>query len=182
MQDMLVVAKVLSSHGLHGAVRLKSFTQDPETLFSFAHLLCEKENKMFRVKTRKPTKDASIFLVRFEGVTSRNDSDTLKGLTLCVEKGMLPDVSLEEDVFYHADLIGVKALALEEGWEGTVRAIHHIGESDVLEILPLDQAGDKTSHMIPFTKAFVPEINLKEGVILFRVWDKKDPKTGGKSD
>lgn len=166
---MLVVGKIVGSHGIQGAVRLKSFTEKPETLFSFPHLLCETDDRTFKVKTHKPTKDPAVFLVRFEGVTSRNDADALKGTVLCIPEDMLPDLGKEEDVFYHKDLIGMKAQEIEQGWTGTLCAIHRIGESDVLEVKPDD---GKASCLIPFTQHFVPEVRLKEGLVLFRAWDK----------
>jgi 16S rRNA processing protein RimM len=46
-------------------------------------------------------------LMRLDGVGSREDAEALRGYTLCVPRGALPE--LEEGEYYHADLIGLEA-------------------------------------------------------------------------
>jgi len=74
---------------------------------------------------------------------------------LYIPRARLPKID-ESDTFYHADLIGLKAVTQNGDEVGTVSAIHNFGASDVIEIKP--PAGD--SLLMPFTDATVPEIDL----------------------
>lgn len=66
----------------------------------------------------------------------------------------------EEDEFYYADLIGLKAFDEHEAEIGIVIALHNFGAGDIIEIKA--NAGDQ-SLMLPFTKKIVPSIDLEKG-------------------
>ena len=45
-------------------------------------------------------------MVRFKGIADRNAAEALTGTELFVDRSALPE-ELEEDEFYHADLVGL---------------------------------------------------------------------------
>jgi len=94
-----------------------------------------------------------------DGVGDRNAAEALKGLRLYVARSELPEA--DEDEFYHADLLGLKVVMVEGGAEvGTVRAIIPAGATEVLEI---DGGPGEYTLLVPFTRAVVPEIDIKAG-------------------
>jgi 16S rRNA processing protein RimM len=94
-----------------------------------------------------------------DGVGDRNAAEALKGLRLYVARSKLPEA--DEDEFYHADLLGLKVVMVEGGAEvGTVRAIIPAGATEVLEI---DRGPGEYTLLVPFTRAVVPEIDIKAG-------------------
>jgi 16S rRNA processing protein RimM len=94
-----------------------------------------------------------------DGVGDRNAAEALKGLRLYVARSELPEA--DEDEFYHADLLGLKVVMVEGGAEvGTVRAIIPAGATEVLEI---DRGPGEYTLLVPFTRAVVPEIDIKAG-------------------
>ena len=64
--------------------------------------------------------------------------------------------------FYHADLIGLTALAEGGRVLGTVVAVHDFGAGDLLEI----SAEDGTELLVPFTATAVPEVDLEGGHLM----------------
>jgi 16S rRNA processing protein RimM len=47
-----------------------------------------------------------VVVVRLKGVNDRNAAEALTGTELFVDRSMLPD-DLEDEEFYHADLVGL---------------------------------------------------------------------------
>ena len=94
-------------------------------------------------------------MARIAGIADRDAAEKLRNVDLYIPRARLPKID-EADTFYHADLIGLKAVTQNGDEVGTVSAIHNFGASDVIEIKP--PAGD--SLLMPFTDATVPEIDL----------------------
>jgi 16S rRNA processing protein RimM len=94
-------------------------------------------------------------------VDDRNAAERLTNIKLFVSRDRLPPA--DDDEFYHADLIGLAAVTADGAAVGTVVAIHDFGAGDILELRP--PAGGATI-MLPFTDAFVPEIDVAGGRIV----------------
>lgn len=157
LENPVQLAVVGAAHGIKGEVRVKSFAEDPLALGRYGPLHTE-SGQALKVKDVRPAKN--VVIVRFEGVSDRSAAEALTGQALYVDRSALPD-QLEEEEFYHADLIGLPALDETGEKVGKVLAIHDFGAGDVLEIRP----DSGPSVMVPFTREAVPEIDFEEGVI-----------------
>ena len=62
--------------------------------------------------------------------------------------------------FYHADLVGLAAVDAGGAAIGTVVAVRNYGAGDLLEIA---LAGSRDTELVPFTEAFVPEVQHRRG-------------------
>lgn len=146
------------AHGTKGEVKVKTFTAAPLDLAAYGNLY-DKNGKQFEINDIRIQKNAVI--VRFSGVNDRNTAEFLKGTELYVERDQLPD-DLDEDEFYHTDLIGL-TVKNEQGQKiGTVHALFDFGGGDLLELKLTKQK----MVLIPFSKAAVPEIKIEEGFIV----------------
>lgn len=162
MTDRICVAQIIGSHGVHGRLRVKSFTADPEAVFDYNPLTDEAGARSFTLRMTGMGKDH--FLVEATGVKGRDAADALKGVKLFVPRDRLPGLE-DEDEFYHADLIGMETVT--EGPEGdaafgTIKAIHDFGAGDVLELV---HVSGKTVF-VPFSNACVPVIDVKAGRVV----------------
>lgn len=162
MTDRICVAQIIGSHGVHGRLRVKSFTADPEAVFDYNPLTDEAGARSFTLRMTGMGKDH--FLVEAAGVKGRDAAEALKGVKLFVPRDRLPGLE-DEDEFYHADLIGMETVT--EGPEGdaafgTIKAIHDFGAGDVLELV---HVSGKTVF-IPFSRAVVPVVNVKAGRVV----------------
>ena len=93
-----------------------------------------------------------MLVVRFKGITDRNQAEALNGLELSIPRDRLPPPA--EDEYYHADLIGLAAITLSGETLGTVIAVHNYGAGDLLEVAP--SRGE--TLLVPFTREVVPEV------------------------
>ncbi len=152
LHNPILMATIGAAHGIRGEVHVKTFTGDPLALGDYGPLHA-RDGRTFVILDLRPQKE--VLVVRLEGVADRNAAEALNGTELFVDRSVLPD-DLEEDEFYHADLIGL-AVVDESGTKvGTVKALHDFGGGDIIEIAT---SGGRT-ELIPFTRAAVPAIDV----------------------
>jgi 16S rRNA processing protein RimM len=152
-RDKVCVARIGAAHGVRGEVKLWSFTEDPAAVADYGPLETQDGSQRFEIEALRPAKDH--FVARIVGIADRDAAEKLRNVDLYIPRARLPKID-EADTFYHADLIGLKAVTQNGDDVGTVSAIHNFGASDVIEIKP--PAGE--SLLMPFTDATVPEIDL----------------------
>jgi 16S rRNA processing protein RimM len=161
--DLVLLGEFGRPHGLHGEVRVKSYTGDPTAIAEYGPLrLPDGRTVELEDARQAPGGSPDLLIVRVKGVSDRNAVEALNRLTLAVVRDRLGEAA-EEDEFFLADLIG---LAVEDGHGtaiGTVVAVPNYGGGDLLEIRPA--AGGPTA-LLPFTKAFVPTLDIAGGRIV----------------
>ena len=137
---LVTLAAITGAHGVRGEVRLKLFTDSPASLAAHQTVLVNgREHRLLHVggTAKSPT-------ARLEGLTDRTAAEGLRGALIEVDRAALPP--LEEDEYYHADLIGLPCLGRDGTPLGMVSAVENYGAGDLLEV----QADDGRKALIPF--------------------------------
>ncbi|MEI6556834.1 MAG: ribosome maturation factor RimM [Rhodospirillaceae bacterium] len=150
------VGEIVGVHGVRGLVRLKSFTADPAAVAAYGPVEDEAGRRKFVLRLQSAAK--GLWVARVEGIETREAAETLKGVGLYIDRGLLPEP--EEGEFYHTDLIGLRAERAGDGGSlGVVLAVHDFGAGTMLELaLP-----DGQTEMVPFSLAVVPVVDLAGG-------------------
>ena len=149
---------IAGAHGIKGQVRLRSFTDDPESIFDYKPLTDEKGERTFSLDAVGVNKD--LYIVAIKGVKDRNEAEALRGTKLFFERTKLPKV--KKGQYYEADLIGLVVKDKMGKTYGKILASHDYGAGAFLEI----GASKKDSFMLPFTDACVPSIDVDDGCAL----------------
>jgi 16S rRNA processing protein RimM len=158
MSALVCVARIGAAHGVRGAVKLWTFTEDPFAIRHYGPLLSKDGNRQFEVATAREAKDHLV--ATFKGVTTRDEAERLNGIELYVARDKLP--ATDDDEYYHTDLIGLAAVTTDGDPLGRVLAIHNFGAGDIIEIAP----PKGPTMLLPFTNAVVPEVDLKSGHVV----------------
>lgn len=137
----VTLAVVIGAHGVSGEVRLKVFADDLAAHRAF-------NDGALTLKSVRPGNNGAI--ARFAEIADRNAADKLRGTELTVPRDALPP--LGEGEYYHADLIGLTAIAESGESIGTVVAVENFGAGDVLEI----ERPDGKRFMVPMRPDAVP--------------------------
>lgn len=168
LQNPVQLGVIGAPHGIKGEVRVKTFTEDPLALGEYGPLTTE-DGTTLTVRSVRPAK--TVVVVRFKEVQDRDAAEALNGKGLFVERAALPD-NLDEEEFYHADLIGLQVQDGSGMTIGRVIGIHNFGAGDMLEIRAQQGAG----FFVPFTMLAVPEIDFDNGIVTV------DPELAGLVD
>jgi 16S rRNA processing protein RimM len=156
---MICVARIGAAHGVRGAVKLWTFTEDPLAVKRYGPLSSQDGARQFEVTNAHPAKDHLIATLK--DVTTRAEAERLNGIELYVARDKLP--ATDEGEYYHTDLIGLAAVTTREEPLGRVVAIHNFGAGDILEIAPPDGA---PTLLLPFSNAIVPTVDLAGGRVV----------------
>jgi len=152
------VARIGAAHGVRGAVRLWTFTEDPLAVKDYGPLMTKYGARQFEVTHAREAKDHLV--VTLKGVATRDDAERLNGLELYVPRDRLPET--DDGEYYHTDLIGLAAVTTSGQPLGKVIAIHNFGAGDIIEIAPPQGA----TMLLPFTNAVVPSVDLDGGRVV----------------
>ncbi len=163
----ILLAAIIAAQGLKGEVRVKTFT---DTLEAYDRLHA-KDGRVFTLVAARPTKPGEA-VVAFAELRDRSAAEALKGTELFVARGALP--ACGEDEFYHADLVGMRAIDGEGRTIGTVAGIQNYGAGDVLAI-----AVEGGEVLIAFTRANVPDIDLGARRLVVALPDEVDARGEG---
>jgi 16S rRNA processing protein RimM len=152
------VARIGAAHGVRGAVKLWTYTEDPFAVKCYGPLSTKDGARQFEIANAREAKGHLV--AQFKGITTRDEAERLNGLELYVPREKLP--ATNEDEYYHADLIGLAAVTTADKPLGRVVAIHNFGAGDILEIAPPQGA----TMLLPFTNAVVPTVDIAGGRVL----------------
>src|ERR1700716_4480431 len=132
MAAQICIARIGAAHGVRGAVKLWTFTEDPFAVKQYGPLLTKDGARSFEVATAREAKGHLV--ASLKGIATREDAERLNGLELFVARDRLPAAG--QDEYYHADLIGLAAVNAADEPLGKVIAIHNFGAGDIIEIAP----------------------------------------------
>jgi len=155
------VARIGAAHGVRGAVKLWTFTEDPLAVQSYGPLMTKDGARQFEIANVREAKDHLV--ATFKGIATRNDAEKLNGIELYVPREKLP--ATNDDEYYHADLIGLAAVNAADEPLGRVVGIHNFGAGDIIEIAPPRGA----TMLLPFTNAVVPTVDIAGGRVVIEL-------------
>lgn len=154
----ICVAKIGAAHGVRGEVKLWPFTEDPMAVIDYGLLSSKDGARQFEVVRARIAKDHLVAVLK--GIATREDAERVNGIELYIARDKLPPTEAGE--YYHADLIGLRAIDEAGAAIGNVLAIHNFGAGDIIEIAP--ERGP--TLLLPFTDAVVPTVDLTEGHVV----------------
>jgi 16S rRNA processing protein RimM len=157
--ELVFVAAIAGSHGVRGECKVKSFTQNEADAFGYGPFYDEDGQVLLTPVKHRSAKN--LWVASFKEQMTREQAQALKGTRLYVPRSALP--ALEEEEFYHAELIGLKAQSLDGSPMGEIKDVHNYGSGDLLELTGTPERDD--GWLLPFTLAFVPHVSVKDGVV-----------------
>ena len=163
MAAPICVARIGAAHGVRGAVKLWTFTEDPFAVKHYGPLSTKDGVRHFELTSAREAKDHLVATLK--GIADRTAAEKLNGLELYVPRDQLPET--DDDEYYHADLIGLAAVTTADAPLGRVVAIHNFGAGDIIEIAPPQGA----TMLLPFTNAVVPTVDLAGGKVVIELPD-----------
>jgi 16S rRNA processing protein RimM len=161
MPPQICIARIGAAHGVRGAVKLWTFTDDPMAVLQYGALATKDGSRSFEIATAREAK--SHLIATLKGVATREDAERLNGVELYIAREQLPATG--DDEYYHADLIGLAAVDAAGEPLGRVIAIHNFGAGDIIEIAP----PHGPTLLLPFTNAVVPTVDLANGRVVIEL-------------
>lgn len=147
-EQVLVVGRIVSVHGVKGWVKVYSYTDPMENIFDYQpwHLL---EDGVWKpVKLTGKRRQGKGLVAGLDGVTDRDQAQRLIGRDIGVPRELLPESG--EGEYYWRDLIGLR-VKLDDGRDlGRVAAMMETGANDVLVVRGDGDSLDRRERLVPW--------------------------------
>jgi 16S rRNA processing protein RimM len=155
----ILLAHVTAAHGIRGDVTLKTYMEDPHDLADYRTFTDKAGKRRFEITTLRV--NAKGVVAHFKDIDDRSTAEAIRGAALYIERAALPPA--ENGSYYHVDLIGLAAVDAAGAAVGTVVAAENFGAGWMLEI---KCTGARDTDYVPFTDAFVPEVDIARGRVV----------------
>ena len=153
----LIVGRITAAHGIGGAVRVQSLTDDPDRFAALrtCWLLDEKEQpeRSLHILSAR-TQKANLVLLQFDGVSDRDAALALRGRLLAVDRA--DAVKLPADHWFVCDLIGCDVFDEKEGALGVV---HEVLQHTAQDVFVIRKAG-QPDLLFPAIKSILRHVDL----------------------
>lgn len=156
---LILVGRVAGAFGVRGELKIATYTEEPLALLRYHELKREDGTHALTLQTARAVRDGVV--ARALEVKDREEAETLRGLRLHVLRSALPEP--DEDEFYLADLVGLRAEGPDGQALGRVKAVHNHRAGDILEI---DPGEGLPTWLLPFTRDAVPEVRIGDGCVV----------------
>lgn len=158
-EDVIVELGVITRpHGVRGEVRVHPHNPDSEILDRVGSLLRLDVDPPTRIKVVSSRRGPKVFLLRFEGVSTCEAAELLRGVPIGVLRSEFPEP--EDDEVYLIDLIGLEVRRDGEAI-GRVTEIFEYPSVDCLEI----ETAEGTRE-VPFMPPWVAEVDVEAGYVV----------------
>lgn len=156
--DIVVLGKIVGPYGVHGAVRVHPFADDPQGWARLSHWWVGRESdvpalwrqaKLIRCKLHGET-----LIAELDCIPDRNASETMQGMFVGVPRADLPRPGKDE--YYWADLVGLDVVNSKGQSLGRVLGLIETPANHVLRV----GDGESAERLLPFVESVVLDVDL----------------------
>lgn len=162
----VVLGHVVRAHGVHGAVVVQPYTDDPGAILEHGgHLrLLSPDGAALRpAGTLKGKSAAQGLIVKFGSITTREAAEGLRGWRLGLDRQFLPPAG--DDEVYWADLEGLTVLTPEGRTLGRVDGLMEAGAGLLLVVISPEEPGRE--RLLPYHEEFVVSLDVAGGRLVY---------------
>ena len=164
--EWLVVGLITSCHGVNGQVKVKSLSDFEERFLKPGIRWLQKENEPpstieLTSGFKQPGKET--FIIKFQGVDSRNHADQLKKYKILVKTNKLPELKQEE--FHLLELINLQVKTLENDELKIIGKVINL-ENEKNNLLVIELFKNQKKVLIPFVKEIVPLVDIENNFLI----------------
>ncbi len=159
MDDLLKVGVITSTHGIRGEVKVFPTTDDPKRFLDLEEIILDtgKEKKTLSIQYVKFFKN--MVILKFKEFDNINDVEIYRQKDLYVTREQA--VPLEENEYFIADLIGLKAVS-DEGEElGEIADVLQTAANDIYVI----KKQGTSDLLVPAIRECVLSVNIAGGMV-----------------
>lgn len=164
MKQWIPIGHIVKAHGIKGFLKVKTDTDFIDSRFKKGTpLKCESTMISAELVIESFQETPKEALLKFEGINDRTAAEKLLKCVLYFDEDQRE--SLEEDAFYYDQLESLDVY-LDHQYIGHVKAVHDYPQGAMLRIKT-----DTKDILIPFLKAFIKSVSIKDKKIQVYPWE-----------
>lgn len=167
-EEMIVLGKIVSVHGIRGEVKVYSFTDPLDNLLDYRRWTLKRGNEVRQAELVQGRVQGNVLVVKLKGLDDREIARTFAEFEILVPRSELP--VLDDGEFYWSQLEGLKVIDQNGQLFGILDHMLETGANDVMVVKPCAGSLDDRERLLPYTDQCVQAVDLEAGEI--RVdWD-----------
>jgi len=159
--ELIVLGKIFSVHGVRGEVKVYSFTDPLDNVLDYPRWTLTHDGEVKQVEVASGRVQGKFLVVKLKGLDDRDVARTYAGFEIRVPESELPE--LEEDEFYWHQLEGLSVINRDGQLLGKVDHLLETGANDVMVVKPCTGSLDDRERLLPYTEQCVQAIDLDAG-------------------
>jgi 16S rRNA processing protein RimM len=160
-EDLVVLGKITSVHGVRGEVKIFSFTDPIDNLLGYPRWTLKRDGEVKQMELVSGRLQGKVLVAKLKGLDDREEARSLAGFDICVPREQLPD--LEDGEFYWYQLVGLKVIDLQGQLLGRIDHLLETGANDVMVVKPCPGSLDDRERLLPYTEQCVQQTDLAAG-------------------
>ncbi|MCY1282120.1 Ribosome maturation factor RimM [compost metagenome] len=166
--DLIVIGKIVSVHGVRGEVKVYSFTDPIDNLLGYRQWTLRREGEVRQAELLKGRLQSKVLVAKLKGLDDREEARAFAGFEICVPRGELPQ--LDEGEYYWYQLEGLRVIDHAGQLLGRIDHLLETGSNDVMVVKPCVGSLDDRERLLPYTAQCVLEVDLAVGEMRVE-WD-----------
>lgn len=162
-KELIVLGKIVSVHGIQGAVKVYSFTDPIDNILTYKEWVLRKADEKFIVNLEQGRLQGKALVAQLKNLTDRDEARKLVDYDICIPFDQLP--VLESDEYYWHQLVGLNVINLQGQLLGSIDHLLETGANDVLVVRPTPESIDDNERLLPYIDQCVLSIDLGVGEV-----------------
>ncbi len=166
--EWLIVGLITSCHGINGQVKVKSLSDFEERFLKSGMRWLQKENEppsKIELKSGFKHPGKETFIVKFQGINTRNHAEQFKNFKILVKTDELPKLKKEE--FHLLELIDLEVKTLENDELKIIGKVINL-ENEKNNLLIIELLTNQKKVLVPFVKEIVPLVDIKNNFLIIK--------------
>jgi 16S rRNA processing protein RimM len=153
--EYLATGVLKAPHGIHGYLKLHSFSEEFSHLAVLGEVSLRKDGKEKQMVVEDSRSMGREFLIKFAGVDNPEDARALNGWEIWVPRESA--APLDEGEFYVADLASCSLVC-----QGVVvaRVVGVVDGAQAL-LLEVESSADQKKYLVPFMSQYIGTVDLE---------------------
>ncbi|VXC76654.1 Ribosome maturation factor RimM [Pseudomonas sp. 8Z] len=160
-EDLVVLGKIVSVHGVRGEVKVYSFTDPIDNVLDYRSWTLRRDGEVKKVELASGRLQGKVLVAKLKGLDDREIARTYAEFEICVPRSELPD--LDDGEFYWYQLQGLKVIDQAGQLLGVVDHLLETGANDVMVVKPCADSLDDRERLLPYTEQCVLVVDLASG-------------------
>jgi 16S rRNA processing protein RimM len=167
-EEIMVLGKIVSVHGVRGEVKVYSFTDPLDNLLEYRRWTLRRDGETKQVELVRGRVQGNVLVAKLKGLDDREVARTFAGFEIVMPRDEFPE--LDDGDFYWHQLIGLRVVDQAGQLLGRIDHLLETGANDVIVVKPVEGSLDDRERLLPYTDDCVQAVDLEAGEMQVE-WD-----------
>ncbi|WP_169720300.1 ribosome maturation factor RimM [Pseudomonas jinjuensis] len=160
-EEMIVLGKIVSVHGIRGEVKVYSFTDPLDNLLDYRRWTLRRGTEVRQAELVQGRVQGNVLVAKLKGLDDREVARTYADFEILVPRSELPE--LDDGEYYWSQLEGLKVIDQNGQLLGMIDHMLETGANDVMVVKPCAGSLDERERLLPYTEQCVQAVDLAAG-------------------